>query len=294
MSKNNATYSLSSLGGGIFSLVSAGLFKKKFFIHVDGDHAWQIATEKNKTILSVDDFQKAKKSGRVGFLFWLQKFLCKRSEQIIVPSECVKRLVSGWNVPSEKIKIIYDPIDFKPAELSKEEARKKIGIHGNLLISVGKLAPWKGFKMLIKIMPKLLEINQFFRLVIIGDGPDRKNLELIIRNLGLDRKVYLVGQKSKDELAVYLAASDIFILNSGYEGFPRELLEAMAAGIPIVASAVMGNREIVHQGENGFLVKYNDEFNLIEAVKTLRQDPELKEQFVAGGKQTALKYSFKL
>lgn len=267
MSKNNATYSLEDLKGPL-PLLAVALFKKNFFIRVKGDHP-----------------------NPSGFLFWLQKFLCKRSEQIIVPSECVKRLISGWNVPSEKIKVIYDPIDFKPAEISKEEARKKIGIHGNLLISVGRLAPWKGFKMLIKIMPKLLEINQFFRLVIVGDGPDRKNLELIIRNLGLDRKVYLTGQKSQKELATYLAASDIFILNSGYEGFPKDLLEAMAAGVPVVASAVMGNREIVRQGENGFLVKYNDEFNLIEAIKTLHKDPELKEEFATEGKKTVQRFS---
>ena len=55
--------------------------------------------------------------------------------------------------------------DFKPAETSREEARNKIGIHGNILLSVGRLVPWKGFRMLIKIMPQLLEINQFFRLV---------------------------------------------------------------------------------------------------------------------------------
>lgn len=136
-------------------------------------------------------------------------------------------------------------------------------------------------------MPKLLELNQFFRLVIIGDGPDKKNLEAMIKNLGLDKKVYLLGKKPQNELPLYLAAADVFVLNSGYEGFSHQILESMALGVPVIASAVMGNRELIHQGQNGFMVKYNDEFNLIEAIKTLHQDDAMKNQFIAEGKKTA-------
>jgi len=83
----------------------------------------------------------------------------------------------------------------------------------------------------------------------------------------------------------------MFILNSGYEGFSHQILEAMAAGVPVVASAILGNREIINQGENGFLVKYNDEFNLIEAIKSLIQNPDIAEQLVEGGKRTVEKFS---
>ena len=180
---------------------------------------------------------------------------------------------------------------FKPAETNREEARNKIGIHGNILLSVGRLVPWKGFRMLIKIMPQLLEINQFFRLVLVGEGPEKKILEAVTKNLGLEKKVYLVGKKSGSELATYLAAADIFILNSGYEGFSHQLLEAMACGVQVITTAVGGNKEIIHQGENGFMVKYNDEFNMIEAIKTVWNTPELRERFIQNGKKTVAHFS---
>src|SRR3990167_1949017 len=145
--------------------------------------------------------------------------------------------------------------------------------------------------MLIKIMPCLLELKQFTRLVFVGDGPDKKSLESMVKNMGLGQKVFLVGKKSKDELAVYLAAADIFILNSGYEGFSHQILEAMTCGVPVIASAAGGDKEVITQGENGFLVRYNDEFNLVEAIKTVWQDEELRDELGENGKKTVQKFS---
>ena len=280
-------YSLSIINGSIPSWLSAKLFKKKFYIRVAGDYAWQVAAEKGKTNLLIDDFQKADKPFWSGILYKLQASMAKKADLVIVPSDYLKQLVEGWGIKPDKIKVIFNSVDFEPLSISKEDARTKLGIHGNIILSVGRLAPWKGFKMLIKVMPKLTEISQFLRVVIVGSGPDKKNLEMMIRNLGLDKKVYLVGAKSRDDLKLYFAAADMFVLNSGYEGFSHQILESMAAGVPVIASAVMGNREIIHQGENGFMFKYNDEFNLIEAIRTLHQDNELKEQFIKEGKKTA-------
>jgi glycosyltransferase involved in cell wall biosynthesis len=145
--------------------------------------------------------------------------------------------------------------------------------------------------MLIKIMPQLKQINQSFRLIIVGDGPDKKVLNMMIKNLGLSGKVFLVGPKSQKELAEYLIAADMFILNSGYEGFSHQILEAMTCGVPVITTAVGGNREIIHQGENGFMVRYNDEFNIVEAIKTLWNMKKLREKFTREGKKTVQHFS---
>ena len=150
-------------------------------------------------------------------------------------------IVAGWGTDRSKIAVIYNGVDFKPSGLSKEDARRKLGIFGHIILSVGRLVPWKGFRMLVKMMPNVFEINQAFRLVIVGDGPDKKTLESMVKNLGLERKVLLAGKKSQSELATYLAAADIFVLNTGYEGFSHQILEAMTAGIPIITTAVGGN-----------------------------------------------------
>lgn len=289
--KNDIIYSLSTLNGGIPSFISSRFFKKKFYLRIAGDYAWQVAIEKGKSSLLIDDFQQSKKLGWIKFLFRIQSLLCKKADLIIVPSEYLKKVVKGWGVEEGKISVIYNAVDFEKTNLPKEEARKKIGIPGNIILSSGRLVPWKGFRMLIKIMPRLLELNQFFRLVIVGDGPEKKNLELMVKNMGLDRKVFVVGKKSKEELSIYLAASDMFVLNSGYEGFSHQILEVMAAGVPVIASAMGGNKEVIEQGENGFLVRYNDEFNLVEAIKGLWQSPELQKEFSEKGKETVKKFS---
>lgn len=113
----------------------------------------------------------------------------------------------------------------------------------------------------------------------------------MVKNMGLDKKVYLVGRKNKEELATYLAAAEIFLLNTGYEGFSHQILEVMMAGVPVVTTAVGGNKEVIHQGENGFMIKYNDEFNLVEAVKTVWQTPELQKRFIEEGKKAAEYFS---
>ena len=256
-----------------------------------GDYAWEIAVNKKKSSLLINDFQNTAQKGFINILAKTQRKVCLKADGVIVPSQYLAGIVKKWGVPSDKIHVIYNGVDFKESELTREEARRKIGIPGNIIISSGRLVPWKGFKMLVKIMPELLKISQFFRLVIIGDGPDKKQLESMVKNMGLERKVYIVGKKSREEMAVYFAAADMFVLNSGYEGFSHQILEAMAAGVPVIASAVGGNREVIEQGRNGFLIKYNDEFNLIEAIKGMHQSLELRDEFAAEGRETIVKYS---
>ncbi|MDO8495766.1 MAG: glycosyltransferase family 4 protein [bacterium] len=287
MAKHDQVFVLNILNGGLPAMIGKSFFKKKYTVRVVGDRAWEAAINKGKTFFMIDDWQKSRKKGWIGFLFKLQRKICLKADQIIVPSNYLSRIVQGWGVPENKIKVVYNGVDFSPSDLGREEARKKIGIPGNILLSTGRLVAWKGFRMLIKVMPQLLRINQFFRLVIAGDGPEFKVLRAMVKNMGLDKKVYLVGKKSHAELATYLAASEMYILNTGYEGFSHQLLEAMVAGVPVITTAVGGNREIIHQGENGFMIKYNDEFNLVEAIRTVWQTPELQQRFITEGKQAA-------
>lgn len=289
--KYDSILALNVWSAGFPSLIVSKIYRKKLVVKIVGDYTWEIGVSKGKVNLLIDDYQKAKKKGWLGILYKLQGIICCRADAVIVPSKYLAGIVSGWGVPESKIKVIYNSVDFKPSDLSKENARKKIDVHGNIILSIGRLVPWKGFRMLIKIMPQLLNLNQFARLVIVGDGPDRRTLESVKRNLNLEKKVLLAGKKSREELATYLAAADIFILNSGYEGFSHQILEAMTSGVPVIVSAAGGNREIVTQGENGFLVRYNDEFNLIEAIKTIWHDQEIKNDLIEAGKETAKRFS---
>ena len=284
-------FALNAVSAGVPARLAARAFRRKFIVKIVGDSAWERAIGNGKTSMLLNDFQKTKHSGWAGVLHKVQFEVCKGAHVIIVPSDYLCQIVRDWGIPESKIKVIYNGSDFKASSLSKEEARKKLGLTGNILFSWGRLVSWKGFRMLIKIMPKLAEVNQFFKLVIVGSGPDQSRLEAMIKNMRLERKVILAGKKSLTEVAEYLAAADIAILNTGYEGFSHQILEAMIAGVPLVTTNAGGNKEIIHQGENGIMVKYNDEFNLIEVIRAVWNNPELQEHFIEEGKRTATHFS---
>ena len=244
-------------------------------------------------VIDVLKFQNKKISGKFSRLKKIQIKVCQSSDKVIVPSKFLAKVVEQWGVKDKNINVIYNGTDFKPLAMEKEMARREIGISGNIILSAGRLVPWKGFKMLIKIMPELLKDDQFVRLVIVGDGPEMENLEVMKNNMGFNNKVYLVGQKSQEELKTYLAAADMFVLNTAYEGFSHQLLEAMAVGVPIVTTNAGGNPEIIKQGENGFMVKYNDELNLTEAIKAIFDHEDIREKFIERGKKTAEKFTVK-
>lgn len=277
--RSDLIYALSPLGTGVVS----ALMGKPLVVRVVGDRAWEDAVNAGKTRLLLDEFSKLKNRG---LKHKLQVWVCRKAKAVIVPSQYLAGIVAGWGIDPAKIKLVHNAV-----EPIAPSPRFNLGVQGTVLLSVGRLVPWKGFRMLIKLMPKFLEINQFFRLVIVGDGPDLPILRAMVRNLHLENKVYLIGKKSPSEVAGYLAKSELFILNTGYEGFSHQLLEAMAADVPIITTAAGGNPELIRQGENGFMVKYNDEFNLIEAVRTLWQSPELREKFIANGHTTAVRFT---
>lgn len=283
--------SLNAVSAGLPTRWISRLSGKPFIVRVAGDYSWEMAVQTGRTFLMIDEFQKSSKSGRIRRLDRTQRAVARCASKVIVPSKYLAEMVIGWGVQRERIEVVYNGVGGAPMDVSKEDARRHIGVSGNIILSAGRLVPWKGFRMLIKLMPQLLQVNQFFRLVIVGDGPDMAMLASVVRNLGLERKVFLVGRMTAQELAWYLAAADMFVLNTGYEGFSHQILEAMTAGVPVITTTVGGNREVVVQGQNGFLVRYNDEFNLVEAIKTVWRQEELREHLIQNAKHTVESFS---
>lgn len=147
------------------------------------------------------------------------------------------------------------------------------------LLSVGRLRAPKDFATLIRAMAGVEA-----RLRIAGDGPDRPALEAEIDRLGLTG-VELLG--TRDDVPELLAGSDVFVLASESEGLPMSVLEAMAAGLPVVASAVGGVPELVVDGETGVLVPPGDSAALARAITRLVSDPALRDRLGHAGRQRA-------
>ena len=253
----------------------------KMVLKIVGDYAWEQGKARMKIQDSIEDFQKRRYSWQIELLRKIQKYVAKRADKIITPSQYLKKIVMGWGVPQEKIEVIYNASEIPfQLDITKKEAKQKIKIEGDIILSIGRLVPWKGFSALIEIMPDLLQKNPNFQLVIGGEGPERNNLESKIKKLQLEDKIKLIGQISHEKIPLYLKSADLFVLNTGYEGLSHIILEAMAVGVPIIATQIGGNPELIESGRNGILVGYNQKEQFKRAILLLWKDKNLQEKFI--------------
>jgi glycosyltransferase involved in cell wall biosynthesis len=202
------------------------------------------------------------------------KMICTSSN---VKSEYLKLM------PEEKEKIIriYNGVEVKKTQIdsSRKNLRKSLGVSDNtiLLGMVARLAKIKNQGFLIEAISKIVENGmRSFKLVIVGDGPEREHLLRKIQNLKLGDYIILKGNSfSTNE---YYEAFDIFINCSLFESCSLAILEAMSHAIPVIASDVGGNREIVTNNETGFLFPLNNEGVFIERFKNLFNNPDIRSQ----------------
>lgn len=230
--------------------------KKPFLVKVVGDRSWEAAVQAGLTDKLIEEFQRqADYPGKIKKMREIQKLVCQSASLIITPSEFLKRIVSGWGIQEKKIKVISNAVDV-PADI---KPRSK---NGFLIISAGRDVPWKGFKLVDEVVSELRQKYPGIQLQILHDLP-------------------------KQDYLSHLAAADLFVLNSGYEGFSHSLLEAMALDVPVIASRAGGNPEVITDGQNGLLTQYNDKEQLKEAVEKVYNDKSLREKLSSAGRQTA-------
>jgi teichuronic acid biosynthesis glycosyltransferase TuaC len=153
---------------------------------------------------------------------------------------------------------------FKPG--NRSDLRLSLALNGFTIMSVGHLIGRKSHDIVIKALPFLPDV----KLLIAGDGPERKTLELLISHLGVENRVTFLGAISQPELTKYYGAIDALILASSREGWANVLLESMACGTPVVASNVWGTPEVVASQEAGVLMPSRTPEGLAEAVTLLR------------------------
>src|SRR3989344_3191209 len=206
----------------------------------------------------------------IAFFSWLTMLLCHKT---IVLSE--REFKQGLRFPLVKNKLVLIPLGVSlPAYLPRGEARKKLSelICSDILLqtaigTVAELHPNKGLTFLIDAMAVVVKKHPDTVCVIIGDGQDRKALELLIREKQLERTVFLIGYT--DEASKYLKAFDIFVLPSLKEGLPYVLLEAGLASLPVVATDVGGISEIIKNKRTGLLVQPKKPDQLADAISFL-------------------------
>jgi glycosyltransferase involved in cell wall biosynthesis len=180
---------------------------------------------------------------------------------------------------AEKVAVLENSVDylrFAEASADKAEAKRMLGISPDAFVfgAVGRLAPTKGLRYLIEAFAKVKETVQWAHLVLLGDGPCRDELKQQASKTSCCDSIHFLGHK--DNIEQLYGAMDVFVLSSVAEGMPRAILEAMAAGVPCIATEVGGIPEIIDGSDVGLLVPPRDEDALAEAMITLASKPEQK------------------
>jgi glycosyltransferase involved in cell wall biosynthesis len=220
------------------------------------------------------------------------RFVAWQSDRVIVDSRAVREQFLGDLVPDSRTRLIHDAIDLESfgALPSRAEAKSQLGVPtGERLIgSVGRVTPWKGHHCFVEAAGLIAGRVPEASFVVVGDADTEQNrryrarLEARAEELGLSQRLRFAGFRK--DVSVYLAAMDVFVLpSSAPEPLGLVVLEAMASGTPVVATAHGGPVEVLEGGRCGLLVPPNDERALADAVERLLRDAELGARLVGEG-----------
>jgi glycosyltransferase involved in cell wall biosynthesis len=225
-------------------------------------------------VCSVHDIHDQSWSGR--WTLPLFNLVWRRADRVIAISHAVKDwLVKERAVPDEKVSVIHYGIEPERFSKSQSDLKQKWALVGNLVIgAIGRLEPRKGHDCLVRALAELKNIIPGVSLVIAGHDPwgYGKELQSLIDRLDLTKEVRLVGFQS--DIAAFLSAIDIFAFATHSEGFGQVVIEAMAAGKPVVASKIAPLTEIIREGKTGLLVSHDDPQAIAKAVAWLFAHPE--------------------
>ena len=207
------------------------------------------------------------------------RILARMTTEVLVVSEPSGRMLArDIGLPAERISMIPNGVDtgqFCPAP--PRPARKQV-----VLGTAGGLKPVKNHALLIRVLADLTAAGQDCELRIAGDGPERENLERLIARLGLTGRANLIGQCS--DMPAFLADLDVFVLPSDSESHPNALLEAMACGLPCVATSVGGVPDVLDDGAVGVLVSPGQASEISAAIADLVRQPERRQALGAAAR----------
>jgi glycosyltransferase involved in cell wall biosynthesis len=217
------------------------------------------------------------------------RFLYPKADKIIFPSQDManKMVKIYWRI-KKKVNVIPNPVDIATIN-ERTQATIEDPVYqarSNIIIAIGRISKEKGFSYLIRSISLLSKKSIDCKLVILGEGAESKNLQNLSKKLGVEDRVHFLGFKSNPYK--YLACSTIFVLSSLYEGFPNVLLEAMALGVPSIATRCpTGPEEIITDEVDGILVPSADEKALANAIKKLLLDKDLRKRLSEAARKKA-------
>lgn len=211
----------------------------------------------------------------------LERLASKTGNHLLCVSEGEARsALQNRLVSAEKVHVIPNTIDLAEKRITRtlEEVRRDLGIDPSALVvgTVAQFRPQKGLENLLKLIPSVLRHVPNTIFVFVGDGPLVARIRTLAETLGVEPSIRLVGHQ--ENVWDFYQIMDMFALTSLWEGMPYVLLEASAMGLPLVATDVPGNKELIAHGRNGYLSKPEDQVTMALSIVNLLQNADLRHR----------------
>ena len=215
----------------------------------------------------------------------------KHLNKLLPVSNAMKEIAVKLGLPGHKATVIHGPVGIDIQDPTKTDTRPSSHKeYAKCLLWIGNLTPPKRVDTIILAMPKVVEAHGNCHLVLIGEGNLRPSLEALAERLGIGDHVHFRGAIPPDQISQMLQSADVFVHCSDHEGLGLAIMEAMGAGLPVVASRVGGVPDLVREGVTGFMISSDDAEGYAQRILSLLEDDQLRKQLGANGRSFATKH----
>ncbi|MFN8223046.1 MAG: glycosyltransferase family 4 protein [Gaiellales bacterium] len=256
----------------------ARLARRPYVVKLVADEAYERARRHGLFAGSLEEFQRLEGDARIRALRASRTVALRGARHIFVPSGYLRAVALAWGLDPARVSVLHNPAPVVPPLPPRTELRHGLARDGEILLAfAGRLTEQKDIDVLLRAVAEVPGVH----LALLGDGPERARVEDERARLGLSDRVRLLGSGDRNAVLRLFAAADVAVLSSRWENFPHTVVEALAVGTPVVATAVGGVPEIVVDGENGLLVPPGDVDAFAAALRRVCADDELRERLAA-------------
>lgn len=267
---------LQGYGAATFGRVAAAIVGVPTIVHVHTDHTFEA-------------------KGYPWYVRLLDRLLASRTDHILAVSEYARRFaIQDQGLPEDRVTVVHSPVDgtrFRPptpAERARHRAEVGLAPDQMAVLCVTRFHPVKGVDVLLEAWPRIVADVPRAVLLLAGEGPLRNELEALAGRLGIAASVRFLGYW--EDIEGLLATGDLAVIPSRSEGFCVAALEALATGLPVVATRAGGNPELIQEGINGLLVDSDDPPAMAAAVLRILEDGEQRSRLAAAARPSVAPY----
>jgi glycosyltransferase involved in cell wall biosynthesis len=274
---------------GMFGRSAAGATAARtpYVVKLTADPAFERARRRGLVGGTVDEFQLAEAGGAARALRLARDLELRRAAHVFTPSAYLRELAVSWGVAPERVSVLPNPAPRVPTLAPRQELRELFGIDGPTLAFAGRLTAQKSLEVALDA----LTLVDGVRLVLAGEGDQREALERRAERAGLAGRVRFLGAQPRLRILELFAAADASLLSSSWENFPHTVVEALAVGTPVIATATGGVAEVLHDGENGLVVPPGDPAALAEAIRRYVADDSLRARLSGAAAASVSSYA---